>query len=93
LVEAYEEFKKVLERVELLNMPEPPPRMISGDPVAWLLGTTAFHPLRYKHAVEALKGRVEDPVGVIEGLVREGLLLKTEYGGVAYLIRNFKHRW
>ena len=92
LVEAYEEFKKALGRVELLNMPEPPPRMISGDPVAWLLDTTAVHPLRYKHVVNALKGRVEDPVGVIEGPVREGLLLKTEYGGVEYLIRNFKHR-
>jgi wyosine [tRNA(Phe)-imidazoG37] synthetase (radical SAM superfamily) len=35
LIEAYEKFKEVLgaERVELLNMPEPPPRMISGDPL------------------------------------------------------------
>jgi hypothetical protein len=90
-VEAYEEFKKVLGRVELLNMPEPPPRMISGDPVAWLLGTTAVRPLIHEHVLEALKGRVEDPIGVIEGLVREGLLLKTEYGEVAFFVRNFKH--
>lgn len=83
LVEAYEEFKEVLsaERVELLHMPEPSPRMISGDPVAWLLSTTAVHPLRYEYAVEALKGRVEDPVGVVEELVRENLLLKTKYAG------------
>ncbi|AGT35161.1 hypothetical protein N186_04010 [Thermofilum adornatum] len=83
LVEAYEEFQGVLGsgRVELLNMPEPPPRLVSGDPVAWLLNTCAVHPLRYGEAVEALVGRVEDPVGLIEGLVRENLLLKTEYGG------------
>jgi len=91
LVEAYEEFKKVLERVELLNMPEPPPRMISGDPVAWLLDTSAVRPLIHEHVLEALKGRVEDPVGIIEGLVREGLLLETGYGEVAYFVRNFKH--
>ena len=94
LIEAYEEFKGMLgaERVELLNMPEPPPRMISGDPATWLLNTTAVHPLRYDHAVEALKDRVEDPVGIIEELVRKNLLLKTEYAGAVYLIRNFKHR-
>ena len=95
LIEAYEEFKEVLgaERVELLNMPEPPLRMISGDPAAWLLNTTAVHPLRYEYAVEALKGKVEDPVGIIEELVRENLLLKTKYAGIVYLIRNFKHKY
>jgi wyosine [tRNA(Phe)-imidazoG37] synthetase (radical SAM superfamily) len=95
LIEAYEEFKEVLGtgRVELLNMPEPPPRMISGDPVAWLLNTTAVHPLRYEYAVEALKNRVEDPVGIIEELVGENLLLKIEYAGAVYPIRNFKHKY
>lgn len=35
LIEAYEKFKEVLgaERVELLNMPEPSPGMISGNPL------------------------------------------------------------
>jgi len=50
-----------------LNMPGPPLRLVSGDPVAWLLNTCAVHPLRYREAVEALAGRVEDPVGLIEG--------------------------
>jgi len=82
-----------VERVELLNMPEPLPRMISGYPATWLLNTTTVHPLRYEYAVEALKNRVEDPVGIIEELVRENLLLKTEYAGIVYLIRNFKHKY
>jgi len=94
LIGAYEEFKEALgaERVELLNMPEPPPRLISGDPATWLLNTTAVHPLRYEYAVEALNSRVEDPVKLIEELVRENLLLKTEYAGRVYLVRNFKHK-
>jgi wyosine [tRNA(Phe)-imidazoG37] synthetase (radical SAM superfamily) len=94
LIGAYEEFKEALgaERVELLNMPEPPPRLISGDPATWLLNTTAVHPLIYEYAVEALNIRVEDPVKLIEELVRDNLLLKTEYAGRVYLVRNFKHK-
>uniref|UniRef100_A0A7J3XXY2 Radical SAM protein n=1 Tax=Thermogladius calderae TaxID=1200300 RepID=A0A7J3XXY2_9CREN len=92
LIEAYEEFKRVLGagRVELLNMPEPPPRIIGGDPATWLLNTTAVHPLRYEHALKALEGRVGDPAGLIEGLIRENLLSKTEYEGAVYLLRNFR---
>jgi wyosine [tRNA(Phe)-imidazoG37] synthetase (radical SAM superfamily) len=92
LIGAYEEFKRVLGagRVELLNMPEPPPRIIGGDPATWLLNTTAVHPLRYEHALKALEGRVGDPAGLIEGLIRENLLSKTEYEGAVYLLRNFR---
>lgn len=94
LIGAYEEFKEALgaEKVELLNMPEPPPRLVSGDPATWLLNTTAVHPLIYEYAVEALNIRVEDPVKLIEELVRDNLLLKTEYAGRVYLVRNFKHK-
>jgi wyosine [tRNA(Phe)-imidazoG37] synthetase (radical SAM superfamily) len=94
LIGAYEEFKEALgaEKVELLNMPEPPPRLVSGDPATWLLNTTAAHPLIYEYAVEALNSRVEDPVKLIEELVRDNLLLKTEYAGRVYLVRNFKHK-
>jgi hypothetical protein len=48
--------------------------------------------LIYEYAVEALNSRVEDPVKLIEELVRDNLLLKTEYAGRVYLVRNFKHK-
>jgi len=62
LVETYEEFTGALgaERVELLNMPEPPPISTLEDPVIWLLNTAAVHPLRYEHALRSLYALVDD---------------------------------
>jgi wyosine [tRNA(Phe)-imidazoG37] synthetase (radical SAM superfamily) len=92
LIEAYNTFLKLLgsERVELLNMPEPPPSGVYGDPTTWLLNTTSVHPLRYEYALKALEGLARDPVKVIEDLVKRGLIVKVQYRGETFLLRNFK---
>jgi wyosine [tRNA(Phe)-imidazoG37] synthetase (radical SAM superfamily) len=92
VVEAYEEFSKALDpgRVELLNMPEPPPTAVYGDPATWLLNTVSVHPLMVEHAVYALRGVVQDPERLIEELVERGLIAKTRYQGRDYIVRNFR---
>lgn len=77
-------------RVELLNVPEPPPTAVYGDPATWLLNTVSVHPLRVEHAVYALRGVVQDPERLIEELVERGLIVKTWYQGGVYIVRNFR---
>ena len=91
LVEAYAIFAEALGpgRVELLSAPEPPRFEARGDPAEWLLAVASVHPLRYEHAVKALAKLAEKPEEVIEGLVRNGLLLKVPYMGEVFLVRNF----
>ena len=91
LLKAYSELSKMLTpgRVELLNMPEPPPSTVYGDPATWLLNTVSVHPLRYDYAVRVLRRTVPDPEEVVEELVKKGLVLKVQYAGATYLVRNF----
>jgi len=91
LVEAYTILARAFdpERVELLSAPEPPRFEASGDPAEWLLAVTSVHPLRYGYALKALEKRTEEPVKVVEELVRNGLLLKVPYMGEVFLVRNF----
>ena len=92
LLEAYVELSKTLssERVELLNMPEPPPSAVYGDPATWLLNTVSVHPLRYDYAVRVLGSSAAGPERVVEELVEKGLVLKVRYAGATYLVRNFR---
>jgi wyosine [tRNA(Phe)-imidazoG37] synthetase (radical SAM superfamily) len=92
IIKAYNTFSKLLgfEKVELLNMPEPPPSGIYGDPITWLLNTTSVHPLRYDYAIRALEGLIRDPERVIEDLVEKRLIVKIQYRGEVFLLRNFK---
>ena len=92
-LEAYLELSKVLTpgRVELLNTPEPPPSAVYGDPATWLLNTVSVHPPRYDYALRVLGRTVPDPEGVVEELVERGLVLKVQYAGATYLVRNFRY--
>ncbi|RLG84132.1 MAG: radical SAM protein [Thermoprotei archaeon] len=92
LIEAYEAFSRILsaEKIELLNMPEPPPSKAFGEPITWLLNTVSVHPLKYEYALNALRNLVESPEKLIEELIERELLLRVEYAGSIYIIRNFK---
>jgi len=92
-LEAYLELSKALTpgRVELLNTPEPPPSAVYGDPATWLLNTVSVHPLRYDYAVRVLRGSTADPEKLVEELVERGLVLKVQYAGATYLVRNFRY--
>jgi wyosine [tRNA(Phe)-imidazoG37] synthetase (radical SAM superfamily) len=92
LVESYEVFSRIIsrEKVELLNIPEPPPDNVYGDPETWLLNTTSIHPLRYDYALKVLEKICSNPEEVVENLVKKELINKVQYLGVTYLLRNFK---
>ena len=92
VIEAYETFSRVLspDKVELLNIPEPPPKAY-GDPITWLLNTVSVHPLRYEYVVKVLEGMSDNPDEIIEKLVKEGLIVEVEYLGSKYILKSFKH--
>jgi len=48
--------------------------------------------LRYEYAVETLKDKVEDPVGITDELVREPIVEDNGRGN-SNLVRNFKHKY
>jgi hypothetical protein len=48
--------------------------------------------LRYEYAVETLKDKVQDPVGIIDEMVREPIVEDKGHGN-SNLIRNFKHKY
>ncbi|MGC8982892.1 MAG: radical SAM protein [Desulfurococcaceae archaeon] len=92
LVEAYEAFRQKLgeERVELLNLPEPPPPPTRGDPKSWLLSVTSVHPLRLEYALSSLRHVSEDPERLIAELEAEGQVRIVEYLGRRFVIRWFR---
>jgi len=48
--------------------------------------------LGYEHAVETLEDKVEDPVGIIDELVRE-LIVEDKGRGNSNLKRSLKHTY
>lgn len=92
VIGAYKEFSKILgsEAVELLNMPEPPPTMVYGDPATWLLNMISVHPLRIDYAVKVLRNVSDNPKKIIEELLEKKLVMRIQYEGNTYLLRNFK---
>jgi len=94
LVEAYTLFTKALgeDRVELLNLPEPPEYKVYGDSETWLLNLVSVHPLRLNYAVRALERIVEDPLAVIEKLKMSGEIRVVIYEGEDFIVRAFNNQ-
>ncbi|MEM4665535.1 MAG: hypothetical protein QW271_07320, partial [Sulfolobales archaeon] len=94
LVEAYTLFTKALgeDRVELLNLPEPPEYKVYGDSETWLLNLVSVHPLRLNYAVRALERIVEDPLAVIEKLKMRGEIRVVIYEGEDFIVRAFNNQ-
>ncbi|AFH42208.1 Radical SAM domain protein [Fervidicoccus fontis Kam940] len=94
LVEAHEIFKRILgeEKVELLNLPEPPPPSAHGSSEDWILSVTSVHPQKLEYALNALSGITNDPEGVIARLEAEGMIKTVEYAGSKFIVRWFENR-
>lgn len=94
LVEAFELFARKIgrDRVELLNMPEPPHFHPSGDPASWLLRVVSVHPMRLDYALDSLREKSEDPEAIIRDLESRGEIRLVEYEGKLFIIRNYKTR-
>jgi wyosine [tRNA(Phe)-imidazoG37] synthetase (radical SAM superfamily) len=92
IVETHEIFSRHLgiERVELLNMPEPPQFIIWGDPVKWLLSTLSVHPMRYDYVIKTLQRITGDPEKIINDLISRKEIMKIIYRDTVYLVRSYR---
>ncbi len=79
--------RRLGDRVELLTQFEGTEFGYTGDAERDLLSVTAVHPLR-EDAVEELLRRDGADWGLVERLVREGLVVEVEYGGHRYYLRR-----
>lgn len=86
LTGAYEVFRALAGRVELLADYEGDAFSPTGDPREDLLGITAVHPMR-EQAVTRLLARTGASQSLPEELVRRGELLEVDYGGHRYYLR------
>ena len=83
---AYEVFRALTGRVELLVGYEGDAFAATGDPGQDLLSITAVHPMR-EQAVGRFLARAGASRHVVEELVRLGDLVRVDYGGHVYFLR------
>ncbi len=88
LVEAYTLLSGRLgeDRVELLNMPEPPKFQIRGDLVTYIASLIRVHPIRLDYAVRLAEKHGLNPDDVIEKLLSMEGVEAVEYGNTKYLV-------
>jgi wyosine [tRNA(Phe)-imidazoG37] synthetase (radical SAM superfamily) len=84
---AYQIFSERLNDVEYLIGYEGNAFSSTGDIAEDLLGITAVHPMRQEAVTEILARSGADR-DVIEGLVKEGRIIKTEYQGNRFYVRK-----
>jgi wyosine [tRNA(Phe)-imidazoG37] synthetase (radical SAM superfamily) len=86
---SYQIFSEALDNVEVLIGYEGNAFSRTGDPEEDILGITAVHPMR-EDAVRDLLKRSHAGWEVIEKLLAEGKLKKTEYTGRVFYLRSLK---
>lgn len=86
---AYQQFAGYLSQVECLLGYEGDAFAFSGDIQDDLLSITAVHPMR-ESAVRSLLKKARTDWQVVEELIAEGKLVKTDYQGEQYFLRRFK---
>ena len=86
---AYQQFTGFLPQVECLIGYEGDAFAFSGDIENDLLSITAVHPMR-KSAVRALLKKARADWHVVEKLIIDGKLVKTDYQGEEYFLRRFE---
>lgn len=83
---AYEVFRALAGRTELLVGYEGEGFTPTGDPRRDLLAITAVHPMR-EHAVDRFLRQAGGSQDLVDELVRGGQLVRVAYGGHQYLLR------
>lgn len=86
VLRAYEVFRALAGRVELLVGYEGDAFASTGRPREDLLAITAVHPMR-EEAVARLLRRAGAPVTLVDDLVRRGDLVPVDYGGHRFFLR------
>lgn len=85
---AYQQFASYVPKVECLLGYEGDEFAYSGDVEQDLLSITAVHPMR-ESAVRALLNKAQADWQIVEKLISEGKLVKTEYLEEQYYLRRF----
>ncbi len=83
---AYEVFRALAGRTELLVAYEGEAFTPTGDPRHDLLAITAVHPMR-QHAVDRFLSRAGATSDLVSELLGRGELVRVAYGGHSYLVR------
>jgi wyosine [tRNA(Phe)-imidazoG37] synthetase (radical SAM superfamily) len=86
IARAYEVFRALVGRVQLLVDYEGEAFTATGDPRTDLLGITAVHPMR-EGAVIRLLARAGADASLLPDLVERGELVEVGYGGHRYYLR------
>lgn len=84
---AYQIFSEKIERVEYLIGYEGNAFAFTGDPEEDLLSITAVHPMR-EEAVRALLSRARADWRLVDRLIAQAKLVKTEYDGKRFYMRS-----
>jgi wyosine [tRNA(Phe)-imidazoG37] synthetase (radical SAM superfamily) len=88
LAGAFNVFHKHIPAVEVLVEYEGNAFAYTGNIEEELLATTAVHPLR-EDAVRELLARAKAEWSVVERLVKQGRLRRTEYAGKSFFVNNY----
>jgi len=91
MIKAYESFTNHLGHAELLIGYEGNEFGLSRNIEESLLGITSVHPMR-EEAIDELLGRAGEDWEIVQTLVAEGRLLKLDYQGRTFYVRNLPGR-
>jgi len=86
---AYQEFSNHVKHVELILGYEGNAFAFTGNIEEDILSITAVHPMR-QEAVEEILRKADSNWSVIEGLMRQGKIMETEFNGHRFFMRKLK---
>ena len=89
--QSYNLFKKKVDQVECLIGYEGNAFAFTGEVEEDILSITSVHPMREDALKDFLK-RAKSDWSIIEGLIEQGKLVKSEYEGHKFYIRKFKKK-
>jgi len=89
VIEAYNIFKRIIDKVELLTGYEGNEFSSTGNFREDLLSITAVHPMR-ENAVMELLQKTNDREELLASMVDEGVVKQASYGGHTYYLRKFR---
>ncbi|MBN2587109.1 MAG: radical SAM protein [Candidatus Fermentibacteraceae bacterium] len=88
---AYQIFSEKSDHVEYLIGYEGNTFALTGNVEEDILSITAVHPMR-DDAVEEFLGRAGGDWGIIHGMLEDGQLIETDYGGSKFYLRRFSQQ-
>lgn len=88
---AYQAFSEAIPKVEFLTGPEEGEFVSSGDFERDVLAISSVHPIR-DDSMQSFLSKYGKDMGVINRLIEENKIIKVEFSGHSFYIRNFRER-